>query len=806
MNHLDPSHPAEARARHLLERMTTTEKMHQLTGVLANTLTGFSGGLDRGSLDRLLGEGIGQIGALFVGTGSLGTVVELSNGIQRYLMERTRLGIPALVHNETLNGVLGEGFTSFPTAIGLAATWRPELVGEMAELVREQMVTAGARQALAPVLDVARDARWGRVHETFGEEVLLVSAMGVAYARGLQSGDPRRSVLATAKHFLGYSSTEGGQNMAATHAGPRELRDVYAVPFEAAIREAGLASVMNSYSEIDGVPVGLSPEVLDTLLRDELGFTGTVVSDYRTLYYSVVRQGAAPDAVTAGALGLRAGLDVELPVAYGYTDELAAAIDRGDVDVALLDRSVLRVLTQKFALGLFEDPYAETDPIVLTEVSQRGRELSRTLAAESVTLLENRAGVLPLAPTHRSIAVLGPHADSVLAGFANYTYPPVLEMLRGIATGEARMAGWEGALDGLPESVRAEVEARMEAMRQLDPEGAAREQYGAVSLVDGIRALAPDAVVTTAPGTGVMDSEPQDIDAAVALAAEAEVVVLAIGGRSAAFSGRATEGEGSDSATMELPAAQLHLLERVAATGTPVIAVLYAGKPYDLRAIAAQSAAVVAVYYPGPEGGAAIADALFGVTTPSGKLPFTVPRHIGQVPIYQGQKRGSGHRRTEHDQFQSYVDLPNTPLYAFGHGLSYTSFEYGTIEVMTPTVEPSGMLQLALTVRNTGAVTGAETVQVYLRLPGVGVTRPEQQLAAFAKVPLQPGEERTVSFDIPVTQLGFTSAEGRYVIDPGAVEIRVGSASDDIRRTATAAIVGERSAVDRSFLPETRIS
>jgi beta-glucosidase len=806
VNHLDPTLPAQTRARLLLERMTTTEKIRQLTGVLANTLTGFSGGLDRGSLDRHLGQGIGQIGALFVGTGPIGTVVELTNGIQRHLTESTRLGIPALVHNETLNGVLGDGFTSFPTAIGLAATWRPDLVGEMADLIREQMVTAGARQALAPVLDVARDARWGRVHETFGEEVLLVSAMGVAYAAGLQGGDPRRSVLATAKHFLGYSSTEGGQNMAATHAGPRELRDVYAVPFEAAIREAGLASVMNSYSEIDGVPVGLSTEVLDTLLREELGFTGTVVSDYRTLYYAVLRQGAAPDAVTAGALGLRAGLDVELPVAYGYTDELAAAIDRGEVDVELLNRSVLRVLTQKFALGLFENPYAETDPIVLAEVSQRGRPLSRTLAAESITLLANPTAALPLAKTIGSVAVIGPHADSVLAGFANYTYPPVLEMLRGIATGEARMAGWEGALDGLPESVRAEVEARMEAMRQLDPEEAARQDYGAVTLVDAVRAIVPDARVTTAPGTGVMAAEPQDIDAAVALAAEADVVVLAIGGRSAAFSGRATEGEGSDSATMELPAGQLELLERVAATGTPVVTVVYAGKPYDLRSITERSAAVMTVYYPGPEGGAAIADALFGVTNPSGKLPFTVPRHVGQVPIYQGQKRGSGHRRTEHDQFQAYVDLPNTPLFAFGHGLSFTTFEYGEVEVEAPVVAATGSLRLRLRVRNSGAVAGAETVQLYLRLPGLGVTRPEQQLAAFAKVSLQPGEERTVAFAVPVAQLGFTAPDGSHVIDPGEVGIRIGSASDDIRQRATATIVGERTAVERTFLPEVRVS
>lgn len=808
MNYLDPTLNAEARAADLLARMTTTEKVRQLTGVLANTLTGFSGGLDQAQLSTQLAEGIGQIGALFVGTGPVTTVTELANGIQKHLRENTRLGIPAIVHNETLNGVLGEGFTSFPTPIGLAATWRPELVWQMADLIRRQMLTVGARQALAPVLDVARDARWGRVHETFGEEVHLVSAMGVAYVKGMQGDDLSQGVIATAKHFLGYSSTEGGQNMAATQAGPRELRDVYAAPFEAAIREAGLASVMNSYSEIDGVPVGLSEEILDELLRGRLGFEGTVVSDYRTIYYSVLRQGAAPDATAASVLALVAGLDVELPVAYGYTDVLAEAVDRGELETAILDRAVLRVLRQKFALGLFENPYAETDPVLLKESAEQGRELSRTLTAESLTLLQNSAGLLPLAESTASVAVIGPHADSVLSGFANYTYPPVLEMLRGIATGEARMAGWEGALEGLPESVLAEVEARMEAMRQLDPEGAARNQYGAVSIVDAIRAIVPDAIVTTAPGAGVMDTEPQDISAAVALAADADVVVLALGGRSAAFSGRATEGEGSDSATMDLPSAQLRLLAEVAATGTPVVTVLYAGKPYDLRAVSELSAAVLAVYYPGPEGGAAIADALFGRVNPSGKLPFTIPRHVGQVPIYQGQKRGSGHRRTEHDQFQAYVDLDNSPLFAFGHGASYTTFEYGAIALDAPSVDPQGALSFSVQVRNSGDVTGAETVQVYLRLPSLGVTRPEQQLAAFVKVELAPHQERLVAVHIPVSQLGFTAQDGRIVVDPGEVEIRVGSASDDIRARATVTIAGNRSELgdSRAFLPTVTVS
>ncbi|WP_210479454.1 glycoside hydrolase family 3 N-terminal domain-containing protein [Naasia sp. SYSU D00948] len=800
---MDPSLSAADRATDLLGRMTTAEKASQLTGILANTITGLSGDLDQRQMERHLANGIGQVGTVSVGTGPAHVVARLANGIQRHLAENTRLGIPALLHNETLNGVLAEGFTSFPTAIGLAATWRPELVEQMAEIIRRQMRAIGIRQALAPVLDVARDARWGRVHETFGEEPLLVSAMGVAYTRGIQGDDPASGVLATAKHFLGYSVTDGGQNMAATHLGNRELYDVFATPFEAAIRLAGLASVMNSYSEIDGVPVGLSREILDELLRGRLGFDGTVVSDYRTIFYAVERQGAAPDARRAAALALGAGLDVELPQPYGYGEVLAEAVDGGEIDVALLDRAVLRVLTQKFALGLFENPYVDADPVRLAPIVSEGRELARELAAESITLLTNRDAALPLSPETESIAVVGPHAESVMAGFANYTYPPVLEMLRGIATGQARMAGWENALDNLPEAARKQVEERMEAMRRLDPELAVREQYGARSLADAVRDAVPTARVTSVPGTGVMDSEPHDIDAAVAAADAADVVILALGGRSAAFSGRATEGEGSDSATLELPARQLELLDAVTSTGKPVIAVLFAGKPYLLDRIVEKATAVLAVYYPGPEGAPAIADVLFGRTSPSGKLPFTVPRHAGQVPVYQGQKRGSGPRRTSLDMFSAYVDLPNTPLFAYGHGLSYTSFGYGEVLVDQHEVDPLGELRLSVSVRNEGQVRGAEVVQVYLRLPGLGVTRPEQQLAAFAKVELEPGEEQTIAFAIDVPQLGFTAADGRFVVDPGTMDVLVGSASDDLRARASVEIVGERTDVSahRRFVP-----
>jgi beta-glucosidase len=785
--------PAD-RADDLLARMTTREKAAQLTGVLANDL-GSRQGVREDALAALLGEGIGHVGAVGVTSGDAAGIARLNNAVQHHLLDRTRLGIPAILHNETLNGVVAQGFTSFPTAIGLAAAWDPERVQEMADLIRRQMRAVGMTQGLAPVLDIARDARWGRVHETYGEDVLLSSAVGVAYVRGLQGDDLAEGVIATAKHFLGYALTEGGQNMATTHLGPRELRDVHAAPFEAAIRIAGLRSVMNSYSEIDGEPVGISRAVLTDLLRGTLGFDGTVVSDYRTLFYVVERQHALGGPEQAARLGLAAGLDVELPTAYAYGEVLAEAVDAGRIDGRLLDLSVHRVLTQKFELGLFENPYVDAEPVELRRVAAQGRELSRTLATESVTLLKNDDAVLPLRADLRALAVLGPHADSVMSGFGNYSYPPVLEMLRGLMSGRSRMAGMEAALEGMSEEQRTAARQQLDAMARIDPERTVREDYGSVSLVDALREVLPGTTVTTHAGTGVLDDEPADIEAAVAAAADADVVVLALGGRSAAFAGRATEGEGSDAATIDLPGNQRRLVEAVATLGKPVVVVLYAGKPYALAAIEPQVSAIVTGYIPGPEGGRALADVLAGRCAPGGKLPFTIPRHVGQVPIYHALKPGSGYRRYAADQFTGYVDLEHTPLYAFGHGLSYTRFGYGDVTIDSAEVAPDGVVRLRFAVRNEGDVAGTEVAQVYAGLTATGITRPAQQLAAFARVELDPGESREVEVELDVAQLGYTCEDGRFVVDPGAVELLVGSASDDVRRRAAFTVTGARTEV-----------
>ncbi|MDP3953120.1 glycoside hydrolase family 3 N-terminal domain-containing protein [Microbacterium sp.] len=782
--------------------MTTAEKVAQLAGILPHALGAPKVNSD--SLAEHLSQGIGHLCGVGTVPQSPSATAGLVNTVQRYLTESTRLGIPAIVHNEALNGVVAQGFSAFPTAIGLAATWDPDKVEIMADLIRRQMRAAGMHQALSPVLDVARDARWGRMHETYGEDVLLASAFGVSYVRGIQGEDLRDGVIATAKHFLGYAATESGQNMAATHLGARELFDVHAAPFEAAIRLAGLQSVMNSYSEIDGQPVATSREVLTDLLRGRLAFEGTVVSDYRSLFYVVQRQRVG-DMLTAAAGGLRAGLDVELPAPYAYGPELSDALERGDMSTTDVDVSVHRTLTHKFALGLFDNPYADGEPLVIDTLAASGRDLSRTITDESITLLKND-GVLPLGRETAAVSVIGPHADSVMAGFGNYSYPPFLEMLRALLSGRSRMAGMEAALTDTDPEAEATKRAKMEAFSQLDPEKIARQFYEAKSLFEALSEALPDAAVTTAAGTGVLDDEPHDIAAAVDAARDADVVVLAIGGRSVAFAGRATEGEGSDSATMELPSRQLELVREVAKLGKPIIAVVYMGKPYVLAAIEPLVNAIVTGYIPGPEGGRALAGVIVGDTEPSGRLPFTIPRHVGQVPLYHAQKPGSGQRRLAADQFTEYVDLENTPLYPFGYGLSYSRFEHSNLTV-TDSKDGNTVLTVGMEVRNIGERHGVDIVQVYVSPPAYAITRPERQLAAFARVELDAGAASQVRFEIDTRQLGYTCEDGRFVVDPGDYVIRVGSSSEELPLTATAVVGGQRTeiATPHAYLPTAEV-
>ncbi|HEY7230806.1 MAG TPA: glycoside hydrolase family 3 protein, partial [Pseudolabrys sp.] len=442
---------AMERANALLRQMTVEEKAMQLSAMFPMALIG-TDGLLRDQLDANLKHGIGQISALGAfGHKSPEIVAKTANAIQRYLLTETRLKIPAIFHNEAANGVVAPQFSGFPTPLGLAATWDPSAVEEMADIMRRQLRSIGIQQALAPVMDVARDPRWGRVHETFGEDPYLVSAFSVAFTRGMQGRDLHDGVIPSAKHFLGYAVTEGGQNMAATAIGARELYDVYARPFEAAIRLAGLTSVMASYAEFDGVPIHVSRAILTTLLRERMGFTGTVVSDYTGVGWAQTRQRVAADPEEVGALALAAGMDVELPLIQAYGQALVNAVQGGKVPESQLDESVRRVLRDKFALGLFDDPYVPEDPVRIRAVAVEGNELSRRLASDSVTLLKNETNLLPLGRDIRKVAVIGPFANSTMVGFPAYTYPAALAMMRARFTGEETlMAGTDTGASDIP--------------------------------------------------------------------------------------------------------------------------------------------------------------------------------------------------------------------------------------------------------------------------------------------------------------------------------------------------------------------
>lgn len=786
------THTPSQRAAELLNRMTLEEKAQQLTSVMPFGLLSIDGPTASQLADQLSG-GIGQI-SMFAAFSHL-PPVELAkavNKIQRYLVEETRLGIPAVIHLEALNGLVARGFTTFPTAIALAATWNPDAVQQMAQILAKQMRSVGHAQALSPVMDVARDPRWGRVHETYGEDPYLVSALSVAYTRGLQGDDLTTGALATGKHFLGFGMTDGGQHMAATAVSGRELREVYARPFEAAIRHAGLGSVMNSYSTVDGIPVGASKSVLDHLLRGELGFDGTVVSDYGTIANLHDRQGVATDLQDAGRLALEAGLDVELPDTKAYGQTLVDAVRAGAVSEELVDRSVLRVLRDKFALGLFDAPYVSEDADSIRAVSFSGADLACTLAQQSITLLRNEGETLPLERSVRRIAVIGPHATSIDVAFPGYTYYANLAMMAGAAAGEqTNMAGTEDAGNGIAGDAMAALGAQLGPILADGLDSFARTSYGATSLADAIRNAHPDAEVTVVAGCGVLDEDETDYDAAVTAARTADVVILALGGRPGWFGARLTEGEGSDRADVGLPSNQSELARRVVDTGTKTVGVLFTGRPFSIE----QLDGVPALLYPsygGQSGMAAIADVLFGDANPSGKLPISIPRHSGQVPLHHGQHQGSGYRRTAADAHRGYTDMPSTPSFPFGHGLSYTTFAYRDLVVAEQSVSTSGSVTVTVSVTNTGSRAGTEIVQFYASHRAELVTRPAQELVGFLRVDLEPKEEATVEITFSVGQLAYLGSDNTFVFDAGPLEISAGASSSDLRLTQSVDVTGSQ--------------
>ncbi len=644
-------------------------------------------------------------------------------------------GIPAIAHEECLTGLTALGATVYPAAIAWGATWRPELIEEMGEAIGADMRSLGVHQGLSPLLDVVRDYRWGRVEETCGEDPYLVGSLGTAYIRGLQ----RSGVMACAKHFVAYPASRAGRNHAPVSMGRRELEDVMLPPFEMAVREGGVASVMNSYCDIDGQPAAASRWLLTEVLRERWGFEGTVVSDYWSVRFLTQAHRVAPDDAVAAALALRAGLDVELPATGAYA-AIPEAIERGLLSADDVRTAARRVLVQKARLGMLDEDHAEPRGVVDLD-SRRNREIARRMADESIVLLAND-GTLPLAPGLRA-ALVGPSWTDVRSFMGCYAFPNHV------------LGKYGGKETGIP-------------IRSLDD--ALAEALGAR--------------VTAVAGCGFVDGTDEQLAAAVEAAKGADIAIVTVGDIAGLF-GVGTSGEGCDVVDLSLPGRQGELVEAVLATGTPTVLVLVTGRPYALGGLAERAVAVVQAFMPGAEGAEAIADVLVGRTEPSGRLPVAIPRHKGGQPgTYLAPMLGW--------LSDGISNLDPRPLYPFGHGLGYTTFELGAAETSSGTMTVDGDVRYSVTVTNIGERAGSEVVQLYLTDPWAEVVRPLKQLIGFQKVDLGPGESKRLTFTVHADRLSFTGADHQRIVEPGEILLAAGRSSEDRLDPIPVTVTGER--------------
>jgi len=756
----DPALTAAARVDDLLSRMTLEEKTAQLYGVWVGASTDGDGvaPLQREMTadydwDELITHGLGQLTRPF-GTAPVDPALgaQALARAQRRIAQAGRFGIPALAHEECLAGFTAWQATAYPVPLAWGAAFDPPLVEEMARRIGHDLRAVGVHQGLAPVLDVVRDPRWGRVEETIGEDPYLVGTVGAAYVRGLESA----GVVATLKHFAGYASSAGARNLAPVRAGVREFADVTLPPFELALREGGARSVMAAYTDTDGIPASADPGLLTELLRERWAFTGTVVADYFGVGFLQSQHRVAGTEAEAAHAALAAGLDVELPTLKCYGKPLLEAVRAGEIPEALIDRAARRVLIQKCELGLLDEDWTPEPTGRIDLDSTANRALARRLAEESVVLLDNPDGVLPLSPDTR-IAVVGPRAADALAMLGCYSFPShVLTHHPDIPMG-------------------IEIPTVLEALR----------------------AELPDAKVTFAEGCGVDTPDTGGFEEAVARTAEADVCVAVLGDRAGLF-GRGTSGEGCDATDLRLPGVQGELLDALVATGVPVVLVLLTGRPYALGRWHGRLAASVQAFFPGEEGGPAVAGVLSGRVNPSGRLPVSVPQEPGGQPwTYLQPPLGLAGEVS---------NLDPTPLYPFGHGRSYTTFAWES-DAAGAEITTDGSYDVSVAVRNTGDREGAEVVQLYLHDPVASVTRPDVRLIGYQRLDLAPGETRHVTFRFHADHSAFTDRTGRRIVEPGALELRLAASSADVRHTTRLTLTGpvRELGADRRLRCETEV-
>lgn len=762
----------ESRAAELLAKMTIEQKMAQVSCYFPRDIE------DTSAFAELYPHGVGQVSTLEArSSGDIRAVLDFQRRVQQASMDASGLGIPATFHMEGLCGAFLPGAASFPSGIGRASGWNPDLERRIGNIVGSQERAVGITHTFAPVLDVSRDPRMGRHGETYGEDPTLASALGVAYVEGLQADDGSglRSD-AVAKHFLGFHASEGGIHGAHCDIPERKLREVYGKPFQAAITLANLRGIMPCYGSLSGEPASASRAILTDLLRTEMGFEGQTVSDYGAVGNLHTVQRVAESFAHAGLLAMRAGMDAELHFPQGFSEGLRECFVTGVADMSILDTAVLRVLTSKFRMGLFDHPFGFEPEIVRARFgTEDARELSLQSARESIVLLKNN-GVLPLPSQAARLLVIGPHAASARFFFGGYTH---LSMAEGLLAAVSSMAGLVGGL-------KANIERTVPGTGiQLDDDPVfeellQRQQPGIRTMLDELRARLPETEIQWAPGYFVAGDDDSLHEEALAMAAGADLVIFTLGGKHGTSS-IATTGEGIDATNVNLPKGQDVLIAKVAQLGKPMIGVHFDGRPVSSDTADKHLEALIEAWNPAESGAEAIVDVLTGTVNPSGRLPVSVARSAGQVSVYHSHPNGSSWHQGESIGFADYVDAPHSPRYPFGYGLSYTEFAYSDLRLSAPQVGPLDSIEVSFTLRNTGAVAGTEIVQLYARDLYASLSRPVLELVGFQRVELEAGAFAEVRFTMAASQLAFLDLDMRWLVEEGDVEMLVGASSEDIR-------------------------
>lgn len=769
--YLDAALSPRERAEDLLAKLSLEEKMGQI-----NCLFPWQEAID--VTPENCPHGIGQVSTLFLR--SLETLEEAAawqKKYQRMVMERSEHHIPAVFHMEGLCGAFLNGATSFPSGIGRGSSFDPELERQIGEIVSRQEAACGITQILAPVLDISRDSRMGRQGETYGEDPALAAAMGAAYVKGIQTGETAgRHAESEAKHFLGFHASLAGIHGASVEMGERQLKEVYAKPFQAAITESSLRGIMPCYCSINGEPVSSSKKFLTDWLRGDMGFDGVVGADYSAVYNVHHAQHVAADTTEAGRMCLEAGLDVEQQNCICYNDGLKELFAAGKADMAVLDRAVLRVLEAKFRMGLFEHPFAlEGEELRRVFFREEDRAVTLRSALESMVLLKNN-GVLPLKKGLGKIAVVGAQAKNARIFFGGYTH---VSMEEGDRASANSMAGLKtGSLEG-KEILRVpgtqiqsdETEQFDSVLRLQKPE--------CKSLLEQLRQDFPETEVAYAYGYTVAGDDLSRLEEALEVCKGADVILLTLGGKHGSCS-VASMGEGVDGTDINLPVCQETFIKRAAELGIPMVGIHFNGRPVSSDAADLYLDAILEAWNPSEMGAPAISAVLRGEYNPSGRLPVTVARNAGQIPVFYNHAAGSSWHQGESIGFADYVDLPHRPRYYFGYGLSYTTFAYSNLTLDKREAGPEEEIRVCFDLTNTGDREGTEVPQLYLHDVYASCSRPVKELAGFGRITLKSGEKKRVSFLLQVSQAAFVDRDMRWKVEKGEIELMVGSSSEDI--------------------------